>query len=143
MVQFIFKSFLIFIILIFSGCVQNTYSYPDKSEPYALINIANDEKHMAGKGPFKHRAIHVYRINDKHGGHHFFEVKQIKVKPGYIKLSIMEDNLKLPRVYEGELSFMAKKGEKYLLTSKHIIENGIVDVVFMIFNTNNELIAHN
>lgn len=139
MLKLLFRISFIFTILLFLGCSK--YQSPINTEPYSLIKYADDEKHIAGLSFMRHISIGVYEINDKKIIS-FFELEKLKIKPGKTKLLVVENNLKLPRIYKGELNFLAKAGEQYLLTSEHLVNNGIFDVVFMIIDSNGNIVTH-
>ena len=121
------------------GCGPTTMGL-SPSTPHALIVPALDDEHNHGNPLGKYSALFIESVNGKETVMEY-RSRQRNIPIGKVTLAVNEeyaDDIK----FVGEITFDAKEGKKYILTSKHEkVGNRKVASELRILNEKNKVIA--
>ena len=102
-------------MILLLGCGAKTMGL-DPSKPHALLIPSLDEEHNHGNPFGKYSALFVQKVNNKDTDI-AFRSRQRNIPIGKVTLVVNEEYSDKVQ-FVGEISFNAKEGKKYILTSK-------------------------
>jgi hypothetical protein len=126
---------MVVLLTLLSGCtLKYKYQEPAITEPHAKVTAITDQEHTANV--FGDSTICILGIDGKNTKS-FWSGKYVSplVAPGERTLYVEDDVRFSEFIYISQIKFIAKAGETYTVSSKHIYkDDNIVDMEFLLLN---------
>ena len=131
--------FMIVVLLFISGCSSKMYyNHPSKRQPHALLVPIKDTQHKFTI--FGDSTIFILEINGK-DTNGIWQGRNVarRIAPGPVTIYVEDDNINVNAkyIFAANLSFNAKAGETYTITTKYRkVNSKVIDADFYIINRN-------